>query len=119
MTIKPADFEDPKTPKTFREFYIVYYKDSVRLNERLDEVEASAQEDRESFLALVDKQREMLAKHASCIDSLDQRLRVNECTTKEVHDDIKAINAKTNWLGGINAMLAIIAGAVGSFFKGG
>lgn len=118
MTIKPADFQDPKTPKTFREFYMLYYNDSLRLNERLDKIEESAQEDRETFLALVDKQREMLAKHASCLDSLDQRLKINECTAKEAHDDIKAINAKTNWMGGINATLAIIAGAIGSLFKG-
>ena len=118
MTIKPADFQDPETPKSFREFYVLYFKDSQRLNKRLDEIEASAQEDRETFLSMVDKHREALAKQASCLDSLDQRLKVNECTTKEVHDDIKAINAKTNWLGGINAMLAIIAGAIGSLFKG-
>ncbi len=118
MTIKASDFQNPTVPTNMREFYMLYFNDSQRLNKRLDEMEESAQEDREAFLQMVDKQREMLAKHASCLDSLDQRLKVNECTTKEVHDDIKAINAKTNWLGGINAMLAIIAGAIGSFFKG-
>ena len=53
MTIKPADFQDPETPKSFREFYVIYYRDSQRLNKRLDEIEASAQEDRETFLAIL------------------------------------------------------------------
>lgn len=118
MTIKPGDFEHPETPKSFREFYMIYFRDSQRLNEKLDNLDANQQDDREALEAVIDKWQDALSKQASCIDSLDLRLKVAEGLVKESHDDIKSINSKTNWFAGVNATLAIIGTAIASMFKG-
>jgi len=118
MAINPADFQHPDQPKNFREFFMLYFQDSKRLNEKLDKLDVSQQEDRDNFEAVMISLRDSISKQASCIDSMDLRLKVAEGTVKEAHDDIKAINAKTNWFAGINASLTVALGAILGFLKG-
>jgi chromosome segregation ATPase len=124
MAINPADFEHPETPKSFREFYMIYFKDSQRLNEKLDELDKSQQDDREAFEAVIDKWNESIAKQASCIDSLDYRLQAVEKSAaglagsvKETQAELRNINVKTNWFGGINATLTAGLAAILALFK--
>ena len=53
MTNGPGDFSNPKVPQNMREFFILYSNDSEKLNAKLDEMEASYQEDREDFLSVI------------------------------------------------------------------
>lgn len=81
MVATPSDFQNPEIPTTMREFYMIYFRDSKRLNEKLDELDESHNEDRESFLAVIEEQRAAIqslaiynTKHTEKIDQLEKKV---------------------------------------------
>lgn len=69
MANDPGDFSNPKVPQNMREFFILYSNDSEKLNLKLDEMEASYQEDREDFLSVIGGFKLEQLKQDECLDA--------------------------------------------------
>jgi low affinity Fe/Cu permease len=74
MAATPNDFTQPDVPQNMREFYILYHADSKRLNTKLDELDKSHEEDRESFLELVEGHKKAIAEIVTCAKVQDERI---------------------------------------------
>lgn len=100
------DFKDPETPRSYAEFYRMYYRDSKEFRQQISEIVKSTNEDRDDFVTIVDSIKDSLAKQASCIDSLDMRIKPLE----KLPDKFDTLNIKNNWFAGINATLTTAMG---------
>jgi predicted adenine nucleotide alpha hydrolase (AANH) superfamily ATPase len=118
----PDDFSNPDIPRSQGEFWRMYVHNSEILNNKLDVIDKTYNEDREDFVQVVDSLKDILAKHSSCMDSLDYRLKAIECEKipeklDVVNETINAIRIKQNWFAGINATLTTFMGILITLLK--
>ena len=114
----PDDFTQPDVPRTQGEFYRLYVFNIGHINRKLESIDKNYSEDREDYLALFDGIKDSLAKHSSCMDSLDLRLKQVEKTTESNSVKYDNLAIKNNWFAGINALLTTVMGIVLSIIKG-